>query len=112
MSRAFQILTCAALIATLAVNAGAQTIDPNSTSASANGTSIPTSENGEFEADLTSPDHSAPGLSDFAIEFSFRAQSPSASDLNLKIEAGETGDGGQQSPILNLSCDARTGWGV
>jgi hypothetical protein len=112
MPRAFKILACAALIATLVVKAGAQMIDPNSTAASANGNPIPTSENGEFEANLTSPDNSAQGLSDFAIEFSFRAQNPGNSQLNLKIEAGETGGGEQQSPILNLSCDARTGWGV
>ena len=110
MPQAFKLLTCAALIATLAVNAVAQTIDPDSTSSLAIENQI--AGNNKFETNLATPDNPGQGLSDFAIEFHFRTPSPASSRFDLKIEGDGTDAALPHDPILNLSFDVRTGWGA
>ena len=60
MPQAFKLLTCAALIATLAVKAVAQTIDPDSTSSLAIENQI--AGNSKFETNLATPDNPGQGL--------------------------------------------------
>jgi hypothetical protein len=109
MPQAFKLLTCAALIATLAAKTVAQTIDPDSTSSLAIENQI--AGNSKFEATLATPDNPGQGLSDFAIEFHFRTPNPDNSRFDLKIEGDGTDTALPHDPILNLSYDARTGWG-
>lgn len=110
MPQAFKLLACAALIATLAVKAVAQTIDPDSTSSLAMENQI--AANSKFEANLATPDNPGQGLSDFAIEFHFRTPNPANSRFDLKIEGDGTAAALPHAPILNLSYDVRTGWGA
>jgi hypothetical protein len=110
MPQAFKLLTCAALIATLAAKAVAQTIDSDSPSSLAIENQI--AGNGKFEANLATQDNPGQGLSDFAIEFHFRTPNPANSRFDLKIEGDGTDAALPHDPILNLSYDVRTGWGA
>ena len=81
MSGTRQLLAHAALIATLAFNAAAQTFGLDQPGISS------TTTGGKLEADLAPSDHSNRGLSDFAIEFQFRRPAQVASQFDLKIDA-------------------------
>lgn len=115
MPGAFQLLSCAALFVTLAFNAATQTIGQNSPDDSSPALAGQASGDGRFEANLTAPDNPESGLSDFAVEFHFRTQNPATSQLNqlnLSIDGGGTDAASPRHLIFNLSCNARTGWGV
>src|SRR5271154_5693375 len=98
MPQSFKLLTCAALIATVAFNALAQTIDSDSTSSLAIENQI--AGNGKFETNLAALDNPAQGLSDFAIEFHFRTPNPANNRFDLKIEGEGTDASLPHAPIL------------
>jgi hypothetical protein len=106
MPRAFQLLSCVALIVTLAFNVMAQPFGEGWPEIS------PIQSGDKIEVDLAAPGNPAPGLSDFAIEFRFRTPTSAQGQLNLKIDGTATDATASHHPVLNLSCSAQTGWVV
>jgi len=70
------------------------------------------SNGGRLEGNLVASDNSAPGLSDFSIEFFIRTRNTANGRFNLQIEGPETPAASLPNPAFSLHYEAQKGWGI